>query len=48
MSGASAEITTKDGRVEVFVQLSTSGVGMHFTVVFDEKTGKVLEYIPGL
>jgi hypothetical protein len=48
MGGASAEITTRDGKVEVFVQLARSGAGVHFTVVFDEKTGKILEYVPGL
>jgi len=47
MGGASAEITTKDGKVEVFVQIARSP-GAHFTVVFDEKTGKILEYVPGL
>jgi len=48
MGGASAEITIKDGKVEVFVQVARSAAGAHFTVVFDEKTGKVLEYVPGL
>jgi hypothetical protein len=48
MGGASAEITTRDGKVEVFVQFARSGAGVHFTVVFDEKTGKILDYVPGL
>lgn len=48
IAGASADVTFKDGKVEVFMKFARIGVGVHFTIVFDEKTGKILEYVPGL